>query len=282
MKISLDPAMLNEEPIDAVAPAVAQAGYHYLELPNRPDFIPAFAPLKVQPATIRGFASQLDDNGVELSSVAIIQNWASPDHDVRSEAVEQWRRALDCAAALGCFHVNSELSGDPCRNELSRSAWLRSLEELADDIEAGGFTLSVEPHPNDFEEHARPAIALIREAGRPWLRYLHCTAHTFHLAASTSEALREAGDLVDHIHLADSLRPERIIMNPPRADVRIHEHLDFGQGEVDWDDVFDGILSTGFDGILTVQVFAWADRARESFARNQSALIRYLGKQETQ
>jgi len=42
MKISLDPAMLNEEPLDAVAPAVAQAGYHYLELPNRPDFIPSF------------------------------------------------------------------------------------------------------------------------------------------------------------------------------------------------------------------------------------------------
>jgi len=164
----------------------------------------------VQPATIRASASQLDDNGVELSSVAIIQNWASPTTAFDPRPWSNGDAPSTARPAARLLPCKQRASRRP-KSETNchgRPGFARS-KELADDIEAGGFTLSVEPHPLTSKERARPTIELIREAGRPWLRYLHCTAHTFLLAASTSEALREAGDLVDHIHLADSLRPER-------------------------------------------------------------------------
>ena len=67
-------------------------------------------------------------------------------------------------------------------------------------------------------------------------------------------------------------------MNPPGSAARIHQHLDIGQGEVDWDVFFGTLAETGFDGIATVCVFAWEERARESSAHNLEQVRRYLAK----
>ena len=44
----------------------------------------------------------------------------------------------------------------------------------------------------------------------------------------------------------------------------MHQHLDIGQGEVDWDTFFATLERLGFDGIMTACVFAWEDRAEAS------------------
>src|ERR1700684_126011 len=58
----------------------------------------------------------------------------------------------------------------------------------------------------------------------------------------------------------------RYIVNPPGSPARVHQHLDIGQGEVDWDVFFRTLADVEFDGIATVCVFAWEERARESSA----------------
>ena len=55
----------------------------------------------------------------------------------------------------------------------------------------------------------------------------------------------------------------RYICNPPGAKVTIHQHLDIGQGEVNWDQFFSALAEVGFDGIATSCVFAWEERAAE-------------------
>ena len=52
-------------------------------------------------------------------------------------------------------------------------------------------------------------------------------------------------------------------MNPPGSTARVHQHLDIGQGEVDWDEFFGTLGRMKFDGIMTVCVFAWEERARD-------------------
>ena len=44
----------------------------------------------------------------------------------------------------------------------------------------------------------------------------------------------------------------------------MHQHLDIGQGEVDFAACFDALRKVHFDGILTSCVFAWEERAVES------------------
>ena len=55
----------------------------------------------------------------------------------------------------------------------------------------------------------------------------------------------------------------RYICNPPGAQVTIHQHMDIGQGEVNWDEFFGGLAAVGFDGIVTSCVFTWEERADE-------------------
>jgi myo-inositol catabolism protein IolH len=75
--------------------------------------------------------------------------------------------------------------------------------------------------------------------------------------------------VLDHVHLADTLDHRRssglrYIVNPIGAHVRVHQHLDIGEGEVDFDALFGALAAIGFDGILTSCVFAWEERASDS------------------
>jgi myo-inositol catabolism protein IolH len=87
------------------------------------------------------------------------------------------------------------------------------------------------------------------------------------------EIMEHAGPLMTHLHLADSFDHTassglRYIVNPPGSPARVHQHLDIGQGEVDWDAFFQTLrrlrFADGEDNIMTSCVFAWEDRARES------------------
>ena len=49
----------------------------------------------------------------------------------------------------------------------------------------------------------------------------------------------------------------RYVVNPAGSTARIHQHLNIGEGEIDWDLFFRTLSEVGFDGIMTSQVFAY-------------------------
>jgi myo-inositol catabolism protein IolH len=265
IRIALDPAMIAPRPAGDAIRAAAAAGYVRVELGNRPDLIPAFGPPVTPAVELRRLASLAGDLGVAIASVAVIQAWSSPDEVVRRRAVGWWRAGIEAAAALGAPRINTELTGDLARSATSRDAFLRSYDELRPDLAEAALTVAVEPHPNDFVETTAEALRVIEAVGDPQLGYLHCIPHAFHLGGSMSDQVALAAGRFDHVHMADSLKPERTILNPATPRVRVHQHLDPGQGEIDFDEVARALADARFGGLLTVQVFAWPDRAEASF-----------------
>lgn len=144
-------------------------------------------------------------------------------------------------------------------------------------LEANDIDLVVEPHPGDFLETTRAAVDLVKEVAHPRLRYLHCLPYAFYLAGTLTEQIEYAAGWFDHVHVADTFRPQRTIVNPAGLDCRIHQHFNIGRGELDLVEARDALAAIGFDGILTVQVFGWEDQAEQSFRESHSAATRRFG-----
>ena len=272
MKIALDPYMIRRMPIPEMVRTVAEIGYEYIELSPRSDFIPFFKYPRADDARVAEMKKALKDSGVKLASVLPLYRWSGPDEEVRKAAVRNWRRAIEITAELGCPVMNSEFNGRPEKADGSEEMFWRSIEELLPDFEREGIALNLEAHPDDFCERNEEAVDLVRAINKPWVNYLYCAPHTFHLSdgrGNVADMLRYAGPKLAHVHIADTLNHKassglRYIVNPPGSPARVHQHMDTGEGEVDWPAFFSTLREMKFDGIATVCVFGWEERAIES------------------
>jgi myo-inositol catabolism protein IolH len=287
MKLALDPYMFRDTPLLELPALVAELGYEWIELSPREDFTPFFNHPRVDDATVQAFRKALRGAGVGVSSVLPLYRWSGPDEEDRQAAVRYWKRAIQIASDLGADTMNSEFNGNPREAALCEAQFWRSMEELLPVFEREGIRLVLEPHPDDWEEDGKRAVDLIRGINSPHVSFLYCAPHTFHQGNDCTGIMQKAGDLVTMVHVADSFNHKassglRYIVNPPGSQVTVHQHLDIGQGEVDFEEFFSGLESIGFDGIVTTCVFAWEERARESSTSMREAIRSYLGKWATE
>jgi len=284
MKITLDPYMFRRVPLTDLPGLVADLGYEYIELSPRADFMPFFLHPRADRAQIAAFSRALNAAGVQIATVLPLYRWSGPDEDERRAAV----RVLETGHP---GHGRPRRERDelrvqrPARGGRGQRGPVSggSLEELLPVFEREDVRLVLEPHPDDFIEDGRAAVDLIRGIDKDWVSFLYCAPHTFHQGGDIEGIMKYAGPLLTHLHIADSFDHRassglRYIVNPPGSAARIHQHLDIGQGEVDWDVFFRTLAEVNFDGIATVCVFAWEERARESSAHNLEQIRQYLAK----
>jgi myo-inositol catabolism protein IolH len=297
MKIALDPHMLRHLSLTELPRLVAEMGYEYIELSPRPDFLAWWVQPRAYPERIKEFKKALKDHGVKLASLLPMYRWASPHEDERKAAVAYWKKAIEIAVEMDCEVMNSEFGRGPsperghaanCCNgqfsaESSEAQWWRSMEELVPIFEKEGINLHIEPHPEDWVETLHPAVDMIRMINSKRVKFLYCAPHTFYFGDNMAQMIRDCAPVLAHVHVADTLNHKassglRYIVNPPGAKVTVHQHLDIGQGEVDWDVFFSTLAEIKFDGIMTACVFAWEDRAEESSRFMREEIQRYVDK----
>lgn len=286
MKLALDPYMLREVPLPELPGRVADLGYEWIELSPREDFTPFFNHPRVDDATVKQFRTSLADAGVGVSSILPLYKWSGPDEEERRAAVRYWKRGIEIASLLGVDTMNSELNGNPRQADVCEPMFWASMEELLPVFEKEGIRLVLEPHPDDWEEDGKRAVDLIKGINSPLVSFLYCAPHTFHQGDDCVAIMEKAGDLLSMVHVADSFNHKgssglRYIVNPPGSAVTIHQHLDIGQGEVDFDEFFSTLEKVGFDGIVTSCVFAWEERAAESSTFMRDTINDHLGRWQT-
>src|SRR5436190_7575671 len=279
MQIALDPYMLRNRPFAEVCRIAAEIGYDSIELSPRQDFIPFFTHPRADRARAAEFRAALSGSGMELASILPLYRWSGPDEDDRQAAVRYWKRAIQLAVDVDCRVMNSEFNGRPEAASKSEAQFWRSMEELLPIFERERMELRLEPHPDDFVEDGKTAVDMVRGIDSPLVSFLYCAPHTFHMGGDIKGVMEYAGDLLTHLHVADSFDHRassglRYIVNPPGSTARIHQHLDIGQGEVDWDEFFGTLGRMKFHGIMTACVFAWEERARESSRFMREEMVR--------
>ncbi len=271
MKIALDPFCHAPMPVEQMPRVAADMGFEYLELCALDDFVPEYSPPRANVDRIREFKQGLRETAVEMVSMLVTYRWASPLEDERQAAVRYWKRAIEIAVEIGCRTVNSIFDRGPSPQrsnfragpemaEECETAFWKSIDELLPIFEREKLPLHLEAHPDDFIEDNNLAVDMVRTIGSPYVKYLFCAPHTYHLGDDMAAMIRYAAPVLAHVHVADTFNHKagwRYVVNPAGSTARVHQHLNIGEGEIDWDLFFRTLSEVGFDGIMTSQVFAY-------------------------
>jgi len=290
VKIALDPTPFHATHRLLEFPAVvAELGYEYLQLTPHPEMIPFFNHPKADDALVGKFRKACADAGVGIASVLPVLRWSGPDEDAREAAVRYWKRAIQITVDLGVNVMNTEFSGRPEQAEQSERAFYRSMEQLLPIIEREGIDVRIDPHPDDFVEDGLAAIRMIRGVNSPNIGMVYVACHTYHMGGDMRAIMREAGDLLRLVHVADTMDHHashglRYITNPPGNAVRVHQHLKIGDGDVDFDEFFAGLAELGFydrpDTVMVSSVFAEDDNAPEVSRYQLDTMRSYITKHQ--
>ena len=279
MKLALDPQMFfATHSVWELPDVVASLGYSWMELSPKADFVPFFKHPRVDDAGVRKLKKVAADAGVGIASLLPVLRWSGPGEDERVAAVRAWRRTIQIAVDLGVDTINTEFNGRPEAAEHAEAQFLRSMDELVPIFEREGIALVLEPHPDDFVEDGLDALGLVRGLNRDWIGFLYCTPHAFHQGHDATSIITAGAEKVRYVHLADAFDHTasnglRYITNPPGNPVRVHQHMEMGRGEVDFDAVFAALAAVGFDGVVSSCVFGFEEDARGISERQRDRAV---------
>ncbi|MFD7445735.1 sugar phosphate isomerase/epimerase family protein [Streptomyces sp. NPDC059909] len=190
-----------------------------------------------------------------------------PDPDARAARTGLLVRAVQVAADLGAHAVHC-FSGITPEATSPSSAWSRleaALTPVLDAAATARVPLAVEPEPghllatlDDFH-HLRSLLGDPEPLGLT-LDIGHCQCLE---PASPADCVRQAAPWLRHVQIEDMRRG-------------VHEHLPFGEGEIDFPPVLDALASSGYQGLTVVELprhsHAGPELARTSieFLRSQA------------
>lgn len=285
VRIALDPTPYNNTVHLLDFPdLVARLGYEYLQLTPNPDFGRHFHYPKVDTQMVQTLKKRVADAGVTITSVLPVQRFSWPEEPQREAAVRNMKRYIEIAAELEVPVVNTEFSGRPERSEDSEAGFYKSMEELIPVLEREGIQLNIDPHPDDFVEDGLEAWRIIRGLDSKQVGFVYVASHTFHMGDRATTLIPELGDRLGAVYAADTFDHNRsnglrYITNPPGNAVRVHQHLAIGDGDVNWEELFGTLKTSGYldreDALIVSNVFAEDERADE-FSRSQLAKLREL------
>ncbi|MFF9633071.1 sugar phosphate isomerase/epimerase family protein [Streptomyces bacillaris] len=168
-----------------------------------------------------------------------------PDPEARAARTALLVRAVDVAAELGAHAVHC-FSGITPPGTASDTAWKRLTEAITPVLDAAdrtGIPLAIEPEPGhllatlaDFH-HLRgllgdpPSLGLTLDIG-------HCQCLE---EATPAQCVRDSAPWLRHVQIEDMRRG-------------VHEHLPFGDGEIDFPPVLAALAATGYQGLTVVEL----------------------------
>lgn len=270
--LALDPNMYYPSmPVAQTLHKAAELGYRFIEMsPNAEVHFWKRYP-KADKELITQINEAQKDSGVRVRTLNPVYNWSSTDETERVAQVRAFRRLLEIADALDVRQIASEFSGNPNTPVECEHQWYKSIAELAPVFEQYQIRLTLEPHPYDFVERHDDAFAIVRGTNLDWIGYEYCCPHTFHLddgAGDVERMITSSASKLWEVHVADAFNHRandgnRYIINPPGVDARVHQHNEIGLGDVSFDKVFSTLREIDFDGVVSVCVFGWHERADE-------------------
>jgi myo-inositol catabolism protein IolH len=253
MKIAFDVDVLAKQMrVRDYVYKVADWGYKYIEQSPQVQINPFYKHPLFSEDLEQEYRQALKDTGVEISSFICVYRWSGPTEVQRQHAVANWKALIKIAVNMGVQVINTELSGDPHQPEICNGMFFRSMEELLPIFEREGIRCEIQSHPYDFCELNDETVDMVNHFRSDNVKYVYSSPHAFYYDKGKGDfahQLRYAGKALSHVLFADTMNHTidcRYIVNPPGTDAVIHQHTAMGEGEIDFDVIFETLRELDF------------------------------------
>lgn len=171
----------------------------------------------------------------------------------RARRIEFYKHAIRCAAELesGCVSIWSGVLRDPIPRDAAMDRLAAGLVEVLDFAARHNVRVALEPEPGMLLGTAARLEDLLARVDAPNLAvtldigHLHCSGEPLR------ESILRWGARLANVHIED-MRRDR------------HEHLMFGEGEIDFPAVFTALADAGYAGPLHVELSRHSHLAPEA------------------
>lgn len=252
--------------LDDALRMIADLGYTSVALTLDHHHLDPYAPdVARQTDHVANLLSELGLRSVVETGARYLLDPARKHHptlvcDEPERRVDFLNRAARIAADLGADCV-SFWSGIRPSTVDEETAWRRMRDGVAEVLARTTVPLGLEPEPGMFVEQLADALRLRDELGAPDL--LGITLDVGHCVAVEP---RDAPDCVR--------RAAGLLVNVQLDDMRtgVHEHLEFGEGELDLRATLAALVEVGYTGVAAVELPRHSHAAPVVAARAFSAL----------
>ena len=254
---------------DALA-VIAELGYDGASLTLDHPHLDPFADDVV--TQVAGAARLLERHGLrvvlETGARFLLDPWRKHEPTLvsaqgRERRLDLLHRAIDIATDLGTDVVHL-WSGILPPDTPVQVGWERLLTGLADVLphaERAGVHLAFEPEPGMFIERIADARELRTRLGSP--AALQLTLDVGHLVCNEDDTpescIRSVGEVLAHVQIEDMRRG-------------VHEHLEFGEGELSLPPVLAALMSAEYSGLVSVELARHSHAAPTVARRSLEAL----------
>ncbi|PSL06997.1 sugar phosphate isomerase/epimerase [Haloactinopolyspora alba] len=236
---------------DALA-VIAELGYEGVALTvDQPHLDPFGTDLGARTAAVHRRLDELGlDVVVETGARYVMDPWYKHEPTLvsdtgRERRVDYLRRAVRIAADLGAEAV-SFWSGTLPAGVDDAEGWRRVVDGVGavlDEADSRGVVCAFEPEPGMFVDTVGGVLELRRRLGSPehfrvTLDIGHCVCNE---KGTVAECAHQAGELLGNVQL-DDMVPD------------VHEHLEFGAGEIDLPAALGALLDVGYTGLAAVEL----------------------------
>lgn len=181
----------------------------------------------------------------------------APRPEDRSRRVAFYRHALACAAELQsqCVSLWSGRLRDPVDTAAAFGRLVAGLEQVLAYAERFRIPIGFEPEPGMFIDSMAAFEQLLARIDAPLLRltldigHLHCQGET-----PPEAYIRRYAPRLVNVHIEDMRRG-------------VHEHLMFGQGEIDFPPVIRALAASGYAGAVHVELSRHSHEGPEAAQR---------------
>jgi L-ribulose-5-phosphate 3-epimerase len=244
--------LAHHDPLQAVE-LLSELGYRSVAITIDHHCLSPYSPqLPEQLATMRAALRRLNLRSViETGARFLLDRYVkheptlmTADPNRRQRRIDFYRRAIDIAVELesDCVSLWSGILRDEVSEEAAFDRLASGLNEVLDYAQQRGMTIGFEPEPGMFIDTMRRYDRLREQIASPQLRltldigHLHCQGET-----PLADYIRRYGEQLVNVHVEDMR-------------FGMHEHLPFGEGEIEFGPVFEALGEVGYSGGLHVEL----------------------------